>query len=382
MKIKFIFTVIIIAGSLLSSCNAISQTEKERKKRIQSSLQYKNGRFANPISVPMIKPGSAWELIKKYTVIPRVDPKPNGLLPVEPLRSEDWIDFDKGGLFFAWLGHSSLLVALDGKTILVDPVFEKRASPFTWIGPKRFHPPPVEVKGLPPNDVVLITHDHYDHLEKSTIKKLESKTGLFLVPLGVGELLEKWGIAPKKIVELDWWEYHKLDSLHFTATPAIHYASRGVFDRNKRLWCSWSVQGINRKIFISGDSGLFDGFKEVGEKAGPFDITFLKIGSYDETWKQIHMTPEEAVQQHQYLRGGILVPLHWATFDLGLHSWYEPIERLLTAAMAKEVQIIAPKIGHRIDSSQLPEVELWWRSIDSSHPRMAILPNYGVREKF
>jgi L-ascorbate metabolism protein UlaG (beta-lactamase superfamily) len=363
MKIKIIFTAIIITGILLSSCNATSQTQKERKKRIQSSPQYKNGRFANPIAVPMIKPGSTWELIKKYTVIPRLDPKPTGLLPVESLRSEDWIDFDTEGLFFAWLGHSSLLIALDGKTILVDPVFEERASPFTWIGPKRFHPPPIAVKGLPSIDVVLITHDHYDHLEKSTIKKLESKTSLFLVPLGIGELLEKWGIAPEKIIELDWWEHHKLDSLHFTATPAIHYANRGVFDRNKRLWCSWSVQGMNRKIFISGDSGLFNGFKEVGKKAGPFDITFLKIGSYDETWKQIHMTPEEAVQQHLYLRGRVLVPLHWATFDLGLHPWYEPIERLITAAMEKEVQFIAPKIGHRIDSSQLPEMELWWRGI-------------------
>ena len=312
----------------------------------------------------MIAPGSTWNLIKKYTIIPRIDPKPTGLLPVEPLRSEDWIDPDAEGLFFAWLGHSSLLIAFEGKTILVDPMLEERASPFTWIGPKRFHPSPLAVKELPPIDVVLITHDHYDHLEKSTIKKLKSKARLFLVPLGVGELFEEWGIAPRMIVELDWWEHHKLGSLLFTATPAIHYAGRWIFDRNKRLWCSWSVQGVKRKLFISGDSGLFDGFKEIGEKTGPFDITFLKIGSYDETWKQIHMAPEEAVQQQQYLRGRVLVPLHWATFNLGLHPWYEPIERLLTAAREKEVQFIAPKIGQWIDTSHLPETELWWRSVD------------------
>jgi len=361
--------IISISGILISSCSTMSQTQEEREKRIQSSSQYKDGDFANPIEAPMIAPGATWKLIKKYTVIPRIDPKPTELLPVEPLRSEDWNDPGTEGFFFAWLGHSSLLFALEGKTILVDPVFEERASPFTWIGPKRFHPSPVAVDELSSIDVVLITHDHYDHLEEPTIKKLESKTNLFLVPLGIGELLEEWGIAPGKIVELDWWGHHKLGSLLFTATPAIHYAGRGIFDRNERLWCSWSVQGVNRKLFISGDSGLFDGFKEIGEKEGPFDITFLKIGSYDETWKQIHMTPEEAVQQQRYLRGRVLVPLHWATFDLGLHPWYEPIERLLTAAREKEVQCVTPKIGQWIDASQLPEVELWWRSVDKHQKR-------------
>lgn len=346
------------------SCNTMSQTQEERKKRIQSSAQYKAGKFVNPFYVPKIAPGSTWKLIKKYTIIPRIDPKPTGKIPVESLQAEDWLKIDKKELFFSWLGHSSLLIALEGKTILVDPVLEKRASPFTWIGPKRFHPAPVTVKELPPIEVVLITHDHYDHLEKPTIKELGNKTNLFLVPLGIGELLEDWGIAPSKIVELDWWEQYQLGSLLFIATPAIHYASRGIFDGNKRLWCSWTVLGIKRKIFISGDSGYFDGFKKIGEKIGPFDINFLKIGSYDETWKQIHMTPEEAVRQHQDLRGRILVPLHWTTFDLGLHPWYEPIERLLTASKEKEVQFIAPKIGHRVDTSRLPELELWWRSVD------------------
>lgn len=362
MKTKSIVTVLSIAGILLSSCSTMSQSQEAREKRIQSSPQYKDGSFVNPIEAPMMAPGSTWKLIKKYTIIPRVDPKPDDPLPVEPVRSEDWNDLDKEGLFFAWLGHSSLLIALEGKTILVDPVLEKRASPFTWFGPKRFHPSPLAVDELAPVDVVLITHDHYDHLEKQTIKKLEGKTSLFLVPLGIGELLEEWGIDPGKIVELDWWEYHKLGSLRFTATPAIHYAGRGIFDHNERLWCSWAVQGVNRKIFISGDSGYFDGFKEIGDKTGPFDITFLKIGSYDEVWKQIHLTPEEAVRQQQDIRGRVLMPVHWATFDLGLHPWYEPIERLLTGAREKEVPFIAPKIGQLIDVTQLPRMELWWRS--------------------
>jgi L-ascorbate metabolism protein UlaG (beta-lactamase superfamily) len=366
MKIKAILTAITIAGILFTGCSTMSQSQEERKKRIQGSAQHKTGKFANPFSVPMMAPGSTWKLIKKYTIIPRIAPKPTGKIPMGSIRTEDWLELDKKELFFSWLGHSSLLIALDGKTILVDPVLEERASPFTWIGPRRFHPAPVTVEELPPIEVVLITHDHYDHLEEPTIKALENKTNLFLVPLGIGGLLEDWGIDPGKIIELDWWEDHELGSLRFTATPAIHYASRGIFDGNKRLWCSWSVQGMSRNIFISGDSGYFDGFKEIGEKMGPFDINFLKIGSYDEAWKQVHMTPEEAVQQHQDLRGRILVPLHWSTFDLGLHPWYEPIERLLMAVMGKEVQFIAPKVGQRVDTSQLPEFELWWRSVDTS----------------
>jgi hypothetical protein len=175
MKTNIALMIISISGILLSSCSTISQTQEEREKRIQSSPQYKDGSFANPIEVPRIAPGSTWKLIKKYTVIPRVDTKPTGLLPVEPLRSEDWNDLDTEGLFFAWLGHSSLLIALEGKTILVDPVFEERASPFTWIGPKRFHPSPLSVNELSHIDVVLITHDHYDHLEEPTIKKMVSK---------------------------------------------------------------------------------------------------------------------------------------------------------------------------------------------------------------
>jgi len=356
--------MMLISGFLFAGCSTKSPTQIEREKRMQNSAQFNDGEFENAIEAPVMAPGSTWKYIKKRFFIPRIDPEPRGELPVEPIHPDDWTEIDKEKLFFAWLGHSSILIAVDGKLVLVDPVFEKRASPFAWIGPKRFHPTPVTVEKLPLIDVVLITHDHYDHLEEPTIKQLDSKTGLFLVPLGIGELLEKWGIAPEKVVEMDWWEHRKVGSLNFIATPAVHYARRGLFDGNERLWCSWSLKGQNRKLFISGDSGYFDGFKTIGEKFGPFDVTFLKIGSYDEMWKQIHMTPEEAVRQHRDLRGSILVPLHWATFDLALHPWYEPIERMLTAARAKDVAFITPIIGEQVDINRLPEVNPWWRMVD------------------
>jgi L-ascorbate metabolism protein UlaG (beta-lactamase superfamily) len=357
---------------MFSSCASFaesstkSQTQMERIKRLQASPQYNDGEFVNPIDVPIMADGSTWEYIKKRFFADRVDPEPAGELPLKRIQRNDWAKLEKENFDFAWLGHSSILIVVDGKTVLVEPVLEERASPYTWIGPKRFHPAPVTVEELPPIDVVLITHDHYDHLEEPTIKRLNRKTSSFLVPLGIGELLEEWGIPPEKIVELDWWEHHKVGSLHFTATPAVHYARRGLFDGNERLWCSWSVHGRNRRLFISGDSGYFDGFKNIGEKLGPFDVTFLKIGSYDEMWKQIHMLPEEAVQQHQDLRGGILVPLHWATFDLGLHPWYEPIERTLTAARKTDVQTITPIIGEQVSINRLPEDNPWWRNVDKS----------------
>jgi L-ascorbate metabolism protein UlaG (beta-lactamase superfamily) len=216
----------------------------------------------------MMAPGSTWPYIEKSFFTKRIDPKPTGEIPLKSVHRDDWTGIPVDNSFFAWLGHSSSLIAVDGKTILVDPVLEKRASPFAWFGPKRFHPTPATVEILPPIDVVLITHDHYDHLEAPTIKQLDGKTGLFLVPLGIGELLEDWGVAPEKVVELDWWESHKIDSLSFIATPAVHYARRGLFDGDERLWRSWSVQGKNRKFFVSGDSGYFDGFREIGEKLG------------------------------------------------------------------------------------------------------------------
>jgi L-ascorbate metabolism protein UlaG (beta-lactamase superfamily) len=355
--------LMVMPRRLLARTNTNRQSQLERLQRMQSSHQFKDGKFVNPIDAPMMAEGSTWKYIQKRFFTDRPDPEPPGKLPVTPVQAGDWINTRKDSVSFAWLGHASILMALDGKTILVDPVLEKRASPFAWIGPKRFHPPPVKAGGLPPIDVVLITHDHYDHLEAPTMKQLKDSTGLFLVPLGIGALLEAWGIAPEKVVELDWWEQHVFGPLTFTATPGVHYARRGVFDGDERLWCSWSIAGQSRKLFVSGDSGYFDGFKKIGHELGPFDVTFLKVGSYDDMWKQIHMLPEEAVQQHRDLFGSLMVPLHWATFDLALHPWYEPIERALAAAEKAGQRVVAPLIGEKVDLDHLAEADAWWRDV-------------------
>jgi L-ascorbate metabolism protein UlaG (beta-lactamase superfamily) len=194
---------------------------------------------------------------------------------------------------------------------------------------------------------------------KSTLVSIKEKVERFIVPLGIGALLGDWGINPSKIIELDWWETYSSGSLKFHATPAVHYASRGLFDKNQRLWCSWSIVGKETRAFISGDSGYFDGFKKIGERLGPFDVTFLKTGAFNDkgTWRALHMTPEEAGQQHLDLRGQLLVPLHWATFDLALHPWYEPIER-------------TPEVGEKINLRGKPNTDHWWLNYKTNNTKL------------
>jgi len=341
----------------------MAETQKGREARIQSSPQFQDGKFVNPNGVfPNWFSQEIWDVSKEYFFGKRIDPKPLIDLPVHQLNPQKWEDHQTGQFSFSWLGHSSILISMENQLILVDPVLEERASPFTWIGPKRFHPSPITAEELPGIDVLLITHDHYDHLEQSTLVAISEKVERFIVPLGIGALLEDWGINPTKIIELDWWETHSSGSLKFYATPAVHYSSRGLFDGNQRLWCSWSIVGQEKRAFISGDSGYFDGFKNIGERLGPFDVTFLKIGSYNDkgTWRALHMTPEEAGQQYLDLGGQLLVPLHWATFDLALHPWYEPIDRLVAFSKQKPITLITPEVGETIDLRGRPNNDHWW----------------------
>ena len=341
----------------------MTERQKKRQARVKSSPQSQNGKFVNPTGVSLKWfSQETWDITKKYIFGKRIDPKPLIDLPIHRLHPKQWEKHRSGQISFSWLGHSSILISLENQLVLVDPILEERVSPFSWIGPKRFHPSPVTAEELPDVDVVLITHDHYDHLEKSTLVTISKKVERFIVPLGIGALLEDWGINSAKITELDWWETYSSGSLTFYATPAVHYASRGLFDANERLWCSWSIVGKDMSAFISGDSGYYDEFKNIGKRLGPFDVTFLKIGSYNDkgTWRALHMTPEEAGQQHLDLRGRLLVPLHWATFDIALHPWYEPIERMISFTEKESITLITPEVGEKINVQGTPKTDLWW----------------------
>jgi len=263
-------------------------------------------------------------------------------------------------LQFIWLGHSTVLLEFDGKRFLFDPVFSKRASFEQWAGPKRFQPIPVNIDELPEFDAVFISHNHYDHLDKFAIRKLSGRKTSFYVPLGIRKLVEEWSVSTSNIKELDWWDEEQESNIKVISTPARHFSGRGLFDMNETQWCSWVLANDSTRIYFSGDTGIMPIFKEIGDKYGPFDITFLKIGAYDELWHDVHLNPEEAVDAHKQLRGKTLVPIHWATFDLGLHSWYEPADRLEKAAKLSEIKILTPKIGEPVNPSAFHN-SFWWK---------------------
>lgn len=285
---------------------------------------------------------------------------PDTAIPLLPLTTAELLAADDNSLWR--LGHSTVLLKLAGKFWITDPVFTQRASPFGFAGPKRFHQTPITVEALPALEAVILSHDHYDHLDKETVRALAHKTRFFVTPLGVGQRLQGWGIADEKIRELDWWQSTRIDELQLTATPAQHFSGRSLSDRNSTLWASWVIDSPHNRIFFSGDSGYFAGFKAIGDHFGPFDITLIENGAYDKAWAGVHMQPEETLQAHRDLRGKWLLPIHNGTFDLALHAWHEPLERLTALAEAQQQNISTPRFGERIDISQPLASYAWWQS--------------------
>jgi L-ascorbate metabolism protein UlaG (beta-lactamase superfamily) len=264
-----------------------------------------------------------------------------------------------------WLGHSSLLVQISGLTLLLDPMFGTAPSPVPFVGGKRYSPvPPVDVNALPPVDAVLLSHDHYDHLDYGTIRRLHRKVGHFYVPLGVGAHLERWGVPAAKITETDWWDELELKGLKLHCTPSRHFSGRSLTDRNATLWCSWVLEGEQEKIFFSGDSGYGPHFREIGKRYGPFDLTLMECGQYNERWEAIHMLPEQTVLAHQEVGGKLLLPIHWGAFTLSLHAWNEPVERAAAAADKQGVPMVTPRIGEPVllGGTSQPSTR-WWRKV-------------------
>ncbi|MDF2683242.1 MAG: hypothetical protein K0R47_4432 [Brevibacillus sp.] len=257
-----------------------------------------------------------------------------------------------------WFGHSAFLLEIESKRLLFDPMLGNRIP---WVGTKRFSKNlPLQPEDFPEIDAIILSHDHYDHLDYSSIRKLKDKTHRFIVPLGVGRHLIKWGVAPDQISEHQWYEELVIDGLTLACMPARHFSGRGMFNRNSTLWCSWVIVGRETRVYFSGDSGYGPHFKEIGEKYGPFDLTMMECGQYDERFL-IHMMPEETVQAHLDLRGKLLIPIHWGAFTLTFHLWTDPIERVTKAASEQNVIIATPKIGETvvIASKEIP-MSAWW----------------------
>lgn len=262
-----------------------------------------------------------------------------------------------------WFGHSTVLLQVDGKLVLTDPVLSERASMFPFMGPKRFdYSYHLAVQDLPALDVVLISHDHYDHLDYESIQALSEKTSQFLVPLGVGAHLEAWGVPATKIKEMDWWQETSNGSVTFTCTPSRHFSGRALSDRNSTLWSSWVIAGEHQKLYFSGDTGYGPHFAEIGQRLGPFDFTMMECGAYSQYWDNIHLMPEETAQANLDLQGRVMMPIHWGKFNLSLHAWKEPVLRLLPAAEALGQEVVTPVQGQRIYIPGTPSTEHWWEA--------------------
>lgn len=265
------------------------------------------------------------------------------------------------------ISHSTVLLRLDGQYVLTDPVFSKRASPVQFAGPKRFHALPLSISDLPHLAVVVISHDHYDHLDKASIKALAAKTSMFVVPTGVDQHLRRFGIAANKIVTLAWWQHCTLGSITFHATPAQHFSGRGLFDKNQTSWASFVMASSKRKIFFSGDSGYFSGFAEIGKRFGGFDLSMIETGAYDELWPDVHMQPEQSLRAHLDLQARYMLPVHNSSFDLAMHAWFEPLQRLAHAAEVYQVPLVTPKFGASLDLTRLDiapqQHKHWWQAM-------------------
>ncbi|XGC82007.1 MBL fold metallo-hydrolase [Bdellovibrio bacteriovorus] len=314
--------------------------EGARLERMKQSPEYHDGRFENDP-----KQNTDNSLIKIFKLYrqgfvrePQVEIPVNRVLPGVFERAP------APGLRANWFGHATVLSEIDGVRFMTDPVLSERASPFQSIGPKRFHAPPIPLKELSGIDFVVISHDHYDHLDMETVKYLATRATHFFVGLGVGAHLEKWGIPADQIHEMDWWQEFPFRGLKIVCTPARHYSGRKAMD-NSTLWTSWLIKGPNHSIYFSGDTGYAGHFSEIHKKYGSIDMTFMKIGAYGETWLDIHMDPESAVLAHKDMEAKIMLPVHWATFDLSYHAWDEPILRTLAAAKAKNAEVITPEVG-------------------------------------
>ncbi len=334
-----------------------------RRARSEASKQFRDGLFHNTAPVePGLQKGSRVATMTEFffggerrvprAPLPSVDPRPGWARPAG------------GDLRATWLGHSTVLVEIDGHRILTDPVWGPRASPVAFAGPKRFQPVPVAIDDLPQVDAVVLSHDHYDHLCQGSIVALAKRGVRIVTSLGVGARLDEWGIPAHLVTELDWWESVDVGGLRVTFTPSQHFSGRGLGDRNTTLWSSIAVRGPRHAFFFSGDTGLTPEYADIRDRLGPFDLVMLEVGAFHPSWGGIHLGPENALKAHALLGGGALLPVHWGTFNLAIHAWDEPAETLVARAPSYDARLVMPRLGEVLALAREEAVTPWWRGVD------------------
>jgi L-ascorbate metabolism protein UlaG (beta-lactamase superfamily) len=338
---------------------------KSDRERYRYFNHYKNGHFVNQSPTDMKMGLSTILSLMKDSLTGKKDRSPNNTIPI----SLDWNKINSVEDSLTWFGHSTMLLTLEKKKILIDPMFGPSPSPVSFVGSKRYSEDLLYViEKLPQIDVVLITHDHYDHLDYPSIIRLKDKVGHFFVPLGVAIHLIKWGVKKDRITECNWWDEVQWDGLTIASVPSQHFSGRGIFNRNSTLWNGWVILGENQKIYTSGDGGYGPHFMQIGEKYGPFDLTLMEGGQYDKRWSAIHMQPEESVQAHIDVKGKNMMLIHWGAFTLAYHSWTDPVDRAIRAANEQKVNLIAPKIGETVLLyGRFPVPNSWWKALSAKN---------------
>ncbi len=328
-----------------------------RLERIKKSPYYRDGSFQNQHFTPDLAEGTSyWDILKAYLNKPKNTEPPHSL----PFVKTNLNNLDTNKTQIIWFGHSSYLIKTNGLTVLVDPVFSGNASPVSFFGKNFSGSNEYKISDFPQIDMVIITHDHYDHMDYKTITELKNKTKHFYTSLGAGAHLNLWGINDSLITEFDWWDSIKVtNNIILTAAPGRHFSGR-KFKRNQSLWASYILQTPTEKIFLGGDSGFDTHFKEIGQKYGPFDLAILECGQYNKMWGYIHMMPEEVVQAAIDLKAHVLMPVHWSKFTLALHPWNEPIKKVTARAKEMNMPITTPLIGEVITINENYPDSIWW----------------------
>ena len=351
--------LLLTVGGLVASCSSTGGCEAG----YSASPQFKGCTFRNPPNPDARPSAGAWNIWSRFLFANKNDTVPVDPIPVRPLTTAQLEALDPQANHIVRLGHSSHLLKLRGKFWLIDPVFGERVSPFGFIGPKRFHAPPLTLAQLPPIEGLILSHDHYDHLDVPTIEYLAKRVQRYFVPLGVKARLVEMGVPAERVEEFDWWQPGAHDGVHLTAAPSQHFSGRTLSDRDRTLWASWVIQSGSQRIFYSGDSGYFGGFKQIGERFGGFDLALIENGAYDAYWPAVHMTPEESVQAFIDVRGKVLYPVHNSTFDLAFHTWRDPLDRIADLAAARQIELATPVIGEVLTIGQPRSNVRWWAGL-------------------